>query len=65
MIGKTFVVSPYICWKIFNKVGDYYDCELVEFLDGYIANTPQFKLFDVEYVDKLLEIESRYNERKI
>ena len=49
MVGRTFVSFNFIRWRVITELDDYYDCELVEFLDGAINDTSQFKLFSKVY----------------
>lgn len=50
-INEEFIDPSFRKWRIFNIVGEYYDCELVEYLDGYIPNTPRCKLFKQDEVN--------------
>lgn len=51
-LNDTFIDPHFRRWRIFNVVGDYYDCEFVEYLDGYINDTPRYKLFEKDEIDK-------------
>ena len=45
-VGDTFLDLAFRRWEVILVGDDFYDCQFVECLDGYIPNTPKFKLFD-------------------
>ena len=48
-VGETFVDHQFGRWKVFNIIGEiFYDCEFVEYLDGFIKDTPRCKLFSFD-----------------
>lgn len=56
MSNKTFMDSVYRVWSILQQVDDiHYDCYYLYCLDGYIPNTPKFKLFKIDYVNKRIK----------
>lgn len=46
-VGDTFIDSAFRRWEVITVLENYYDCKLIEYLDGFIPNTPEFQLFDV------------------
>lgn len=56
MTNKTFIDSSYRVWLILQQIDDiHYDCYYLYCLDGYIPNTPKFKLFKIDYVNKRIK----------
>lgn len=42
--GTIYIDSSWSEWKLLYKVGEEWECEFIKHHDGYIPNTPSFKL---------------------
>ena len=49
-VGYTFIDYQFRRWKVIYVAneGGCYDCQFVEYLDGFIKDTPNFKLFNFD-----------------
>lgn len=69
-VGETFVDHQFRRWKVFNIIGEiFYDCEFVEYLNGFIKDTPRCKLFSFDnelFVQEAIQTDiEKYRSRPI